>query len=101
MDFTMARPDEKNEKKFIFGGAQYSRQSPPRENVSADTRILNIELTLEQALKLTLAIEEGCRKVNRYNMSTTAGKRARVGLAVHFESQRIVAYEGKAKRGAT
>lgn len=92
--------DEKSaQKKFIFGGCQYERQSPPRERVSTETRILNVELTLEEALKLALAIEESSRKVNRYNMSTTVGKRARVGLAVHFDSQRIVAYEGKAKKG--
>jgi len=92
--------DEKGvEKKFIFGGAQYERQMPPREKVSAETRILNIELPLEEALKLGLAIDECCRKVNRYNMSTRVGKRARVSLAVHFESRRIVAYEGKAKKG--
>ncbi len=87
------------DKKFIFGSAQYERQMPPRENVSAETRILNIEMPLEEALKLGLAIDECCRKVNRYNMSTTVGKRARVSLAIHFESQRIVAYEGKAKKG--
>lgn len=91
--------DEKSaQKKFIFGGCQYERQSPPREKVSAGTKILNIELTLEEALKFALAIEEACRKVNRYSMSTTVGKRARVGLAVHFDSQRIVAYEGKGKK---
>ena len=90
--------NKSSEKKFSFGGAQYERQSPPRENVSAATQILNIELTLGEALKLILGIEECCRKVNRYSMSTTIGKRARVGLAVHFGPQRILAYEGRAKK---
>ena len=90
--------DVRSQKKFSFGGGQYERQSPPRKNVSTSTKILNIELTLDEALKLGLAIDECCRKVNRYRMSTTIGKLARICLAIHFEPQRIVAYEGKAKR---
>lgn len=85
-------------KEFSFGGGQFERQSPPREKLSPETPILNIEMTLEEALKLSLALEEGCRKVNRYKMSHTAGKRARVCFAIHFGPQRIVVYEGKARK---
>lgn len=92
--------DNGSKKGFSFGGAQYEYQSPRRENVSAKTPILNIELTLGEALKLALALEECCRKVNRYKMSTTVGKRARVGLAIHFGPKRIATYEGKAKKGS-
>lgn len=95
---SMEKAMAEKEKKFSFGGAHYERQSPPRENASRETQILNIEMTLAEALKLGLAMDECCRKVNRYNMATSAGKRARVCLAVHFEPQRIVAYEGKGKK---
>jgi hypothetical protein len=90
--------ENSRDKKFSFGGGQYERQSPPRNDITVKTPILNIEFTLEEALKLVLAIDECCRKVNRHKMSTTEGKRARVCLAVHFKPQRIVAYEGKAKK---
>jgi hypothetical protein len=90
--------DEKSlVKEFSFGGGQFDRQSPPREKLSAGTPILNLEMTLEEALKLSLALEEGCRKVNRYKMSNKTGKRARVCLALHFGPGRIVVYEGKSK----
>lgn len=97
----MPSKDEKSvERGFISGSAQYTRTMPPREKVSSAPKILNIELTLEEALKLCLAIDERCRKVNRYKMSTTEGKRARVGLGIHLDSQWIVAYEGKAKKSS-
>ena len=88
--------EKTTEKTFSFGGCEFDRQSPPREKLTSKTKILNFELTLEDALKLSLAIDECCRKVNRYNLSTTAGKRARVGLAVHLGPQRIIAFEAKA-----
>ena len=84
-------------KKFSFGGGQFARQSPPREKISPSTPILNLEMTLEEALKLSLALEEGCRQVNRYKMSAKTGKRARVCLALHFKPGRIIVYEGKSK----
>ena len=87
-------------KEFSFGGGQFDRQSPPREKLSPETPILNIEMSLEEALKLSLALEEGCRKVNRYKMSNTVGKRARVCLALHFKPGRIVVYEGKSKKSS-
>ena len=82
---------------FITGDAKYTRTSPPREKVSASTQVLNFELSLEEALKLKLALDECCLRVNRYKQSTKEGKRARIGLAIHFGPQRIVAYEATAK----
>src|SRR5437867_192796 len=102
----MANTEKKNntekkksiERTFITGDATYTRTSPPRENVSASTSILNIELTLEETLKLRLGLDECCLRINRYKQSTREGKRARIGLAIHFGPQRIVVYEGKAKK---
>lgn len=96
----MATTEKKKsiERTFITGDATYTRTSPPREKVSASTQILNFELTLEEALKLKLALDECCLRVNRYKQSTREGKRARVGLAIHFGPQRIVAYEATAKK---
>ena len=50
-------------KEFSFGGGQFDRQSPPREKMSPETPILNLELPLDEALKLSLALDECCRKV--------------------------------------
>jgi hypothetical protein len=94
----MAVENKSIQRAFITGDAIYTRTSPPREKVSASTQILNFEFTLEEALKLRLALDERCLRVNRYKQSTREGRRARVGLAIHFGPQRIVAYEAKAKK---
>jgi len=84
-------------KTFSFGEGKFNRTSPAIYDLSSETKILNIELPLEQALKLILAINEGCRHINQYNCSTTEGKLATVNLAVHLKSNRIVVVEGKAQ----
>src|SRR5215813_13154715 len=84
-----------SEKKFSYGTCYYERLSPPREKVTKETPILNIQLDLEQALRLGLALDECIRKVNRYKESTTDGKRAIVNLTIHLWSDRISVMEGR------
>jgi len=86
-------------KTFTTGTCYYERTSPKRATISSTTKILNLELSLEQALKLNLAIDECVRKINRYKESADAGRRAVVNIAVHLELERISVNEGKLPKG--
>jgi hypothetical protein len=76
-------------KTFSFGSCEYERLSPPREKFTASTKVLNIAVSFEDAMKLGLAIDECIRKINTYNRSTKAGKRTAVNLAIHLHADRI------------
>jgi hypothetical protein len=53
------------EKEYTFGTCEYERISPHKDKLSADTRVLNVILPFEEALKLNLAIDERAQpKVN-------------------------------------
>lgn len=80
-------------KKSSFGTCSVERTSPPK--VDADTKVVNVFLTFEEALKLNLAIDECVHHLGRYKRSTTAGKSAGLNLAVHLHQHRISVQEGK------
>jgi hypothetical protein len=82
-------------KTFSFGGCDFGRTSPAVGAVSPNTRMLNIEIDFEEALKLHLAIGECIRKLNSYNRSTRAGKRTALNLAIHLSKGRVTINEAK------
>jgi len=82
-------------KKDTFGTCAYDHTSPPRENFTNQTKIVNVLLSFEEALKLNLAIDECVRKLNRYKKSTKIGKSAALLVAVHLELNRISIHESK------
>jgi hypothetical protein len=71
-------------KTFSFGACEVAGYSPKRENWTKDTKVINIKVGFEEALKLNLALDECIRKLNKYKMSTSEGKRAAVNLVLHF-----------------
>lgn len=78
---------------FSFGSCAFERLSPPAQKIQSNTKIINIKLTLEEALKINLAIDECIRKIHRYKGSSSAGKRALVNIAVHIQKRRITINE--------
>lgn len=76
---------EPKKKKFSFGGCSISNISPKRGSLSEETKILNVQITFEEALKLNLAIEECIRTLNSYKRSTKAGKMRGLNLAIHLD----------------
>lgn len=84
-----------NEKTFAFSTTGYAHTSPALSELSEQTKIFNIHLTLDQALKLNLGLEEAIRKINRYKENTESGKRASVNLAIHLGVSRIAVAEGR------
>jgi hypothetical protein len=82
-------------KTFSFGGCDFGRTSPSVGALSPNTRVLNIEIGFEEALKLHLAIGECIRKLNSYKRSTSAGKRTALYLAIHLSKSRVTINEAK------
>jgi hypothetical protein len=82
-------------KTFSFGGCDFARTSPSIQDLSLNTKVLNIGITFEEALKLHLAIEECIRKLNSYKRSTSAGKRTALNLAIHLSKGRGTVNEAK------
>lgn len=87
-------------REFSFGSCALERLSPPAEKVSGQTKILNVKLTLEEALKLNLAIDECIRKIHRYKGSSNVGRRALVNIALHIQKKRISVNEDQIPRKA-
>lgn len=83
------------EKKVSFGACNIGKYSPSKNNISSDTKILNLHISFEDALKLNLAIDECLRKLNKYKRSTTAGKKSALNLAIHLNKDKIAVVEGK------
>ncbi len=82
-------------KTFSFGACEVSGYSPKKDDWGKDTKVINIKIAFEEALKLNLALDECVRKLNRYKMSTTEGKRAAVNLVLHLDLNRVAIVEGK------
>ena len=82
-------------KEGSFGACEIACYSPEKKAITGDTKVLNIKIKFEEALKLNLALDECVRALNKYKMSSTAGKRAGVNLAVHFQADRIAVVEAK------
>jgi hypothetical protein len=82
-------------KKDTFGTCAYECSKPAREALTNATKIINVHLSFDEALKLNLAIDECVRFLNRYNKAKKAGKRAALNLAIHLDQSRISVHEGK------
>jgi hypothetical protein len=87
-------------KTFAFTTTPYAHTSPARDKLTAETKIFNVALTLDQALKLQLGLQEGIRHIARYKENSEAGRRAAVNLAIHLHVGRIAVCETKLPKQA-
>lgn len=87
--------DKSHFKQSTFGTCAYARTNPNREALTNTTKILNVHLSFEEALKLGIAVDECLRQLNRYNKAMKAGKRAALSIAVHLDQGRISIHEAK------
>ena len=90
----MASTPGPRKKTFSFGGCDYAKTSPKLEALSPATPMLNVTLSFEDALKLSLAIDECVRRLNSYNRADRAGKKSALNLAIHLSKSRITVNEG-------
>lgn len=79
--------------KQTFGGCTVEGTSPPATGLSPKTSMLNVWMPFEEALKLSLAIQECVRKLNTYDRSTKLGKRTGLNITVHLHKRRITVNE--------
>ena len=77
-------------RKSSFGAATFAKSSPPVE-----TKVINFTVSFEEALKLSLAVDECVRHLNGYNRSKARGKSAALALIIHLDKKRIRVQEGK------
>jgi len=82
-------------KAVSYGACAIAGYSPKREKFTSNTKIVNIAVKFEEALKLNLALDECIRKLNKYKRNTIAGKRAAVNLVLHLGGHRLAVAEGK------
>jgi hypothetical protein len=78
------------DKTFSFGGCTFAKTSPPLEDLTAGTRVLNVLIPFEEALKLSLAMQACVMELNQKNRSTKEGKRTAMNLALHLDKGRVV-----------
>ena len=84
-----------SEKQGTFGTCPYQRTSSPEDQLSPETKVLNVFLSFEDALQLNVAIDECVRRLNRYKRNSKVGKRAALNIAIHLDQRRISVHEGK------
>jgi len=82
------------EKKFSRGGCTVAKLSPAKEDITIQTKSLNIYVSFEEALKLNLALQDRLLELNRYDRRTKENVRTCVDLTLHFGNNRLVVNKG-------
>jgi len=80
------------------GGAKFERVLPDisdAQTVIGGVKSVNLELTFEEALKLSLALTSCLHELNRYNRGRTAGKEMGMLLSIKIENASIAVIEKK------
>jgi hypothetical protein len=79
-----------------FGSCVLHSTSPSQIDIKPTTKVLNINVSFEEALKLNLAVQEGLSKLNKYDRRPAKqGKNMGLCLAIFFERQRLTVTEAK------
>lgn len=77
------------------GLAKYVRTQP--DVASQDVKSINIEMSFEEAMKLSLAIQSCLMQLNRYNRSTTAGREMGLLLSILTSTGTITVIEKRVR----
>lgn len=93
------RADTPEKATDYHGACRYSRLSP--DVAAKGVKSINVELTLEEALKLHLALQSCLHGVNRYNRSTTRGRAMGVVLSVKTDGASIAVIEAPVRSAQT
>lgn len=80
-------------KSFSFGGCKIAYIGPSVSTLSPTTPALNVSVSFEEALKLSLAIDECVRQLNRYKRNTSIGKNKGVNLMIRLQTPSITVNE--------
>ena len=77
------------------GLVYYVRTQP--DVASQGVKSINIEMSFDEALKLSLAIQSCLMQLNRYNRSTTAGREMGILLSMRTASNTITVIEKRVR----
>jgi len=80
-------------KNFTYGTCSFARTRPAA--ISPTTRVINVALSFEEALKLNIGVDECVRELNSYNRATKAGRDAALVLTIDLEQKRVAVNEGR------
>lgn len=83
----MPKPDSPKRKNVSFGASRFRTSNP--QALSADTKVVSLVLSFEDALKLNLAVDSGVHHLGRLNRATESGRRRGLKLMIHFDKQRL------------
>ena len=78
-------------KTYTFGTCSFARISP--DQITPTTKVINVVLPFEDALKLNIGVLECVRKLNSYNRATKAGRDAALVLTISLGQKRIAVNE--------
>ncbi len=76
------------------GGARYTRTNP--DIAAKGIKSVNVFMTFEEAMKLSLAVQACLLSLNRYNRATTKGKNMGLCLTVFTDNQAVNVIEAPA-----
>ena len=85
--------------KDSFGGCTFTRASPAYGMLADNTKVVNIVLSFEEALKLNLAVQEAVRDLNTLHRAMKVNKLAGMKLAIHMNKNRITVARGRVSAG--
>jgi hypothetical protein len=84
----MSDNDAPESNKESFGGCTYSVRSPVA--LAADTKVVNLQLSFEEALKLNVALAACVQHLTRLDRGTPEKRRSGVKLIVHLDEKHRV-----------
>jgi hypothetical protein len=75
-----------------FGACYFERTIPRIESLSRETKVLDLFVSFENALKLNIAIDEYVKKLHRYDKNTAEGRKAAFQLNIYPYNSNIVLF---------
>lgn len=97
MEERRAFSDEDIRKKAddYHGGCRYTRTQP--DIATHGVKSVNIEMTFQEAMRLSLAIQSALLSLNTYNRSTSVGREMGLLLSVKTDSTAISVIEKRVR----
>jgi len=94
------KPNEKSDDYHGTAGLRWLPSSFAPGSTAKVPKSLNLDMSFEEALKFSLAIQSCVQSLNRYNHATKAGRSMGLGLCIFFDSRKISVMESHTEDNA-
>lgn len=84
--------------KDSFGGCTFDHASPDQAKLTSGTKVINLVLSFEEALKLNLAVQEALSDLNKLHRAVKVNKAAGMKLIVHMNTNRLTVDRGRVRQ---